>query len=175
MRVDHLLMVGSADKDLRVTYTCDINKEGDYRNIRSTDSGRMKVYNTFGIRISRSFEDGIFIPQKKFFSFVALFERSVSLISEHLYELFPNVNDTEFETSSKSLERFQTEKALSTNGMTMSPRIWVNPESECFPGIGISGTMGVFTLPMEDAIPMVKMFNMLDPYSLGMLIMHMFI
>jgi hypothetical protein len=96
------------------------------------------------------------------------------MVSEHLYEIFPNVDKTDFEMDSKTMERFMTEKAMHTSGMTIVPTVWVNSTSECFPGLRISGTnMNTFSFPLEDAIPIVKMLNTFDPYNMGLTMLRM--
>lgn len=174
MRLNHLLMVGSVDPLLRVTYTYDFQSDGRFSTVIQPKADFVSIYPSFALRISRSFEDGIFIPGKKYFPFVTLLEGTTALISKHLYEIFPNVDKTDFETDPKAIERFRTEKALYTNGMTIVPTVWVNNTNECFPGLKISGTnMNTFSFPLEDALPMVKMFNVFDPYNMGMSMLRM--
>ena len=93
------------------------------------------------------------------------------MISDNLYEIFPDVNKLEFEADSRVLERFQTEKALSVLGMTAIPTVWVDETSLCYPGIRINTKNGFVSIPLEDAIPIMEMFKRFDPicYAINML------
>ena len=174
MRLNHLLMTGSVDPQLRVTYMYEFSQEGKFTTIIQPREDFVSIYPSFSLRLSRSFEDGVFIPGKKYFPFIVLLEKTVAMVSEHLYEIFPNVGKTDFEMDSKTMERFMTEKAMHTSGMTIVPTVWVNSTSECFPGLRISGTnMNTFSFPLEDAIPIVKMLNTFDPYNMGLTMLRM--
>lgn len=162
----------SVNPEMYVTYHYTFTAEGNYTTIREKSSGGYVVDPSYAISISEGFDKpNIFLPGIKYYSFVTLFDKSVKMISDNLFTIFPNVNRTEFDIDSKALERFQTEKALTTAGMTAVPSVWVNSTSECFPGIRISSKHGSVTIPLEDAIPLVEMFKRFDPivYSISML------
>ena len=169
MKVEHLLMRGIIDKNLRVMYSYEYRDRSDFQTIKQYREDRISIYPAFGIDISRGFNENIWIPNKRYFQFVTLLERTVKLVSEHLYDLFPNVHRTEFEIDQKTLERFQTEKAMTTAGMTMTPGIWVNETGETFPGIRYEALQSVpFVIPLEDAIAMSKLFSVFDPLNFGL-------
>ena len=90
------------------------------------------------------------------------------LIQEHLYELFPNAGKSEFEINSKAFERFQTEKAIASDGITMIPAVYVDDTNQCYPGIQINTLkLGSIRIPLQDAIPMNKMFSTFDPHAMS--------
>ena len=170
-KINHLLMRGSVDRELHVTYRYKFSDE-EYQTIRELNE-LVAINPTYSITISRSFEDSIFIPDRRYFSFAVLLEKTVKLISEDLYKLFPDINDIEFGIDHKMLDIFRVEKAMSTNGITMLPTVWVDSTSKCYPGIEISSEKGVFKFPLEDAIAMVKLFSVFDPINMGMNILRM--
>ena len=100
--------------------------------------------------------------------------KAIKLVSENLFEIFPNISKTEFEADERVLERFQTEKALSVAGMTAMPATWVNAQSECFPAIKIESKHGCVTIPLEDAIPLEAMLNGFDPIVYSLTMLHFF-
>lgn len=169
MRVDHLLMKGFVDSRLRASFKYDF-KDSEFPTVKQIRDDIYSINPSYALVISRSFEDSIFIPSHKYFPFVILFEKSVKLISDNLYDLFPDINDTEFGIDSKMLDIFRTEKAMSTAGLTIIPCVWVNNETnECHPGVEISGTnVNTFRLPLEDAISIAKMLSVFDPINMGL-------
>ena len=171
VKVDHLLMRGSIDRDLRVSFRYKFS-DGEYATVKQRNDF-IFINPTYAIVISRSFEDSIFIPDRKYFSFVSLLSKTVKMISDDLYKLFPDINDIEFGIDNKMLDIFRVEKAMSTNGITMLPTVWVDANSKCYPGIEISGDNRFFKFPMEDAIAMVQLFSVFDPMNLGMSILRM--
>ena len=85
-----------------------------------------------------------------------------------MYDLFPDVSRIEFEADNRALEQFKLEHTLSTDGMDITPCVYVNETDECFPGIQYQDSRTTFKFPLEDAIPIVKMFSVFDPYAFGM-------
>lgn len=162
----------SINPNLIISYQYDFNPDGPYQTIKEKKKGGYIINPSYGIMISEGFSaPWMFIQGGKYYSFVTLLEKAITLVSENLYEIFPNINKIEFEIDSRVLERFQTEKALSTMGMTAMPTVWTNQTSECFPGIKISSKNGTVTIPLEDAIPIKDMLKHFDPicYSISML------
>ena len=172
MKLDHLLMRGFADKDLRVSFRYKFSDE-EFATIKQ-HGDFVSINPTYGIVIGRSFEDSVFIGDRLYWSFVTLLEKSVKMISDSLYDLFPDVNDIEFGIDTKMLNIFRVEKAMNTNGMTMLPVVWVDKTSKCYPGIEVFGTtVRTFKFPLEDAIAMVKLFSVFDPSIMGMNMLRM--
>lgn len=175
MKIDTQLFKGSMEspnKNLTVSYIYNFEQDGKYVTLKETLKGNISIHHSFGISISEGFDKPqIFIPGIKYYHFLTLFDKSVTLISENLYEIFPNINKLEFEADARVLERFQTEKALSTTGMTAIPAVWVDETSLCYPAIRINTKNGSVTIPMEDAIPIREMFKHFDPvgYAINML------
>ena len=171
MNVESILYRGIVNKDFRVTYLYQFESEGPYQTVVDKGS-KICVRPSFAITISEGFDKPrIFIPGVKYYQFLTLLDKTVTTISENLYEIFPNVNRIEFEIDSRVLERFQTEKAITTAGMTAVPAVWVDDTNSCFPGVRINTKNGSVIIPLEDAIPMVQMFKCFDPilYSINML------
>lgn len=164
--------VDSINRHLLVTYSYDFDMSGDYPTVRKTPSGKHIISPSFSISISEGFDkDRLFLPGNKYYVFVSLLNKAIKLVSENLFEIFPNVSKTEFDIDQRALERFQTEKALSVAGMTATPSVWTNETSECFPGISIESKYGKVVIPLEDAIPLAAMLSSFDPltYSISML------
>lgn len=175
MKIDTPLFRGTQDsvnKNLLVSYVYTFEQGGQFDTVKQRPNGNMVINPSFGISISEGFDKPrIFIPGVKYYQFLTLLDKTVTTISENLYEIFPNVNRIEFEIDSRVLERFQTEKAITTAGMTAVPAVWVDDTNSCFPGVRINTKNGSVIIPLEDAIPMVQMFKCFDPilYSINML------
>lgn len=175
MRVDTPLFRGTQDsvnKNLLVSYVYTFEQGGKFDTVRQRANGNMVINPSFGISISEGYDKPqIFIPGIKYYQFTTLLEKTVNAISENLYEIFPNVNRIEFEIDSRVLERFQTEKAMTTAGMTAVPAVWVDETSSCYPGVRINTKNGSVIIPLEDAIPLKEMLKGFDPivYSINML------
>ena len=176
MTIDTHIFKGTRDsinKNMLVTYHYTFEETGDFQTIKQKRNSEDYVINpSYRLSISEGFNKPfIYIQGYKYYSFVSLLEKAIKLVSENLFIIFPDVNKIEFETDSRVLERFQTEKALSTAGMTAVPAVWVNEVNECYPGIQINSKNGYVTIPLEDAIPLVEMLKHFDPiiYSISML------
>lgn len=173
MSISYRLFKGSVDKQLNVSYVYKFEASGDFQTIKERPNGNMSILPSFGISISQGFDkDRVYITSNQYYVFGSLLEKITKLISEHLYELFPNVGASEFEIDAKVLERFQTEKAVASDGITMSPCVWVDDTNQCFPGVQIvTLRMGSIRIPLQDAIPMSELFRSFDPhqFSISML------
>ena len=174
MRINYKLFRGSTDRNLSVTYVYRFEESGDFQTVKERENGTITILPSFGINISNGFgKDSVYITSGMYYSFTSLLEKCVKLVSDHLYEIFPNVEGLEFEIDSKTLERFQTEKALSTNGMTFIPCVYVDETNQCFPGIQINTLkFGSVKIPFQDAIPMSKMLSSIDPHLVGLSILR---
>lgn len=175
MRIDTPILRGTQDsvnKNLLVSYVYTFEESGQFQTVKERPNGSITINPSFGISISEGFDKPrIFIPGNKYYSLVTLLDKTINLVSENLYEIFPNVSKIEFEIDSRVLERFQTEKALTTAGMTAVPAVWSDDTNCCYPAIKVMMTTGSVMIPLEDAIPMTEMFKNFDPinYSISML------
>lgn len=172
------LFSGQINKDMLVNYTFkyvdDRGIEGTYPTVKMRDSNHITINNSYGLGISEGFgKNRIFIGSSIWYPFVTLLSKCVKLVSEHLYELFPDVNKTEFDIDSRTLERFQTEKAYSTSGITMVPCVWLDQTHQSYPAIRITihKKNAVCVIPLEDAIPLSECLKHIDPnvYALHLL------
>ncbi len=170
MKINYSLFRGSVNKNLSILYVYRFEPAGDFATVKERPNGSVAIYPAFGISVSNGYDrDSVYITSSQYFAFTSLLEKSVKLISEHLYELFPNVDRAEFEIDGKMLDRFQTEKAVSSDGITMIPAVWVNSETnQCHPGLKIETLKyGSICIPLQDAIPAAKMFETFDPHLFG--------
>lgn len=178
MYYDTQLYRGSNDsinKELLVVYTYDFSTTGDFPTVKTKPNGKQVIYPSFSISISEGFDKNrIFLPSNKYYVFKTLFSKAIKIVSENLFEIFPNINKIEFEADERVLERFQTEKALSVSGMTAMPCVWTNPQNECFPAIKIESKYGCVSIPLEDAIPLEAMFTSFDPIVYSLTMLHFF-
>lgn len=167
--------VESINRDLSVIYTYDFNTTGDFPTIKTKQNGKQIIFPSFSISISEGFDKNrIYLPSNKYYVFTSLLGKAIKLVSENLFEIFPNISKTEFEADERVLERFQTEKALSVAGMTAMPATWVNAQNECFPAIKIESRHGCVTIPLEDAIPLEAMLSGFDPIVYSLTMLHFF-
>lgn len=177
MTYDTILFRGSRDscnKDLRITYLYSYSNDlTDFPTVREKKNGNgFVIMPDFSIAISEGFDkDRIFIPGNKYYAFISLLGKAIDLITENLFTIFPNVNKVEFESDSRALERFQTEKALAAAGITAMPVVWNDEVNNCYPAIKFSSTLGNVSIPLEDAVQIREMFKTFDPicYSAAML------
>ena len=174
MRINYKLYRGTIAKNLIVNYVYTFEETGDFKTVYQRDESSTVYLNpSFGISISLGYEkDRVYVTSNLYYTFTGLLETSVKLISENLYELFPNAGRAEFEINPKSLERFMTEKAIANNGITMVPCVYVDEMNQCYPGIHISTLKnGSIKLPFQDVIPLSKLLSSIDPHlmSLSML------
>lgn len=169
MRIDSILHRGNINKELRLTYTYEYQPTGQYQTITVKSDDRIIIRPSFSISISEGFNRSrLFLPSSKYHSFVSLLRKSIDLISKNLYEIFPNVDRIEFEADSRVLERFQTEQALSTDGITAIPCVWVDSTGSCFPGVRLNSLNGSVSMALEDAMPISELLNVFDPYCYGL-------
>ncbi len=155
----------SINPNLTVTFNYKFEPTGPYQTIKENNRKTGYIINpSYAISISEGRgKQYIFIPGNKYYAFTSLLDKAIKLISENLFTIFPNVNKLEFEIDSRALERFQTEKAMSTTGLTAVPAVWPNEVNECFPGVKVSSIHGAVIIPLEDAIPIVETLKHFDP------------
>ena len=178
MTIDTIIYKGNKDSinpEINITYHYKFEPSGKFQTIKENKNNTgYIIYPSFAVSVSEGYcKPHLFISGNKYYSFVTLLDKAITLVSENLFTIFPNVNNIEFEVDSRVLERFQTEKALTTAGMTATPAVWSNSMNTCSPGIKIeSTTIGQHVIiPLEDAIPLVEMLKHFDPivYSISML------
>lgn len=172
MRANHILYRGTVNRDIRVTYAYKY-EDGQFCPVVQRSEEAVTIFPSYGISISEGFEKGsAFITSKTYYSFVLLLNKTVKLVSEHMFELFPDMNKMEFEIDSRTLERFQTEKAMSVAGMTMLPTVWVDETNNCYPALKIETLYGTCTIPFEDCMNINQMFKTFDPLNFGLSILR---
>lgn len=163
---------GIVNKDLMMNYVYtfrpNTNAENEFPTLKRTANGTVIVDHNYGLTISEGFNKSrVFISARMWNPFVTLFDKSIGLISENLLEIFPDVNNTEFEIDQRALERFQTEKACSVAGMTIIPCVWIDQSQQCYPALRIQTLKETCVVPLEDAISMRVMLNNMDPVLYG--------
>ena len=162
----------SINQDFSVVYQYKFEQSGDFPTVKRKKNGGYLISPSFSITLSEGYDrNRLFIPSSMYYSFTTLLDKSVKLISENLFILFPDINRLEFEIDKKALERFQTEKALTTAGMTSMPCTWFNKIGETFAALQIKSKYGMVTIPLEDAIAINELLKGFDPmvYSISML------
>lgn len=165
----------ACNPNLTVTYLYDYKENVDFPTVKEKRNGGYVIDPSFSIVISEGFDKNrIYIPGNKYCAFISLFRKTIDLVKENLFTIFPDINKTEFEVDSRALERFQTEKALMVGGMTAGPAVYSNPTNECFPGIMISSQYGEIIVALEDAIQVSEIFRIFDPYSYSITMLHFF-
>ena len=173
-RIESIVFRGYLNKDFRCSFIYNLDMDGKFKTVTQKDSGTYVLYPSFMLHISEGYErPSLYISFKRYFPFVTLFKKTVKLVQDNLYDLFPNVGRMEFEIDSRTLERFQTEQALSTAGMTMMPAVWVDSTNQCFPGLRITTEDRPYsvTIPLEDSIAFSEMLNGFDPNVYGTMTM----
>lgn len=176
---ESILLKGFVDKSFRFTYVYMLELEGKYQSIGETNDGeRIITYPSYLITLSSlNPKTRVVISSMRYFTFVVLFEKSLKLIQENLFELFPEVGKSEFDVDTRVLGRFQTEKALSSANITMTPAVYVDQSGQCSPGLRISldNKEGEITIPLEDAIGINQMLKTFDPNQYGLSILSQLI
>ena len=93
MRIDSVLYRGFINKDLRVTYIYNFESSGKFPTIIQKDNGNVVIYPAYALSISEGFDKPhVYIPTNKYHSFVSLLEKCIKLVSDNLYDIFPNVH-----------------------------------------------------------------------------------
>lgn len=174
MKIVYTLYRGTVDKNLRASYIYRYEDSGEYVTVKENpENGTISIAPSFGISISRGYgKDQIYISSNQYYTFATLLKQSVDLIRQHLYELFPEADAAEFEIDPKTMERFQTEKAMAIDGITVVPDVFVDEVSQCYPGLRITSVKsGFIRLALKDAISVAEALVATNPHmmSLGML------
>lgn len=167
-RINYTLMWGSVNKDLRLEYiyTLDIDPESKYRTIKkNTENASMFIKPSHAMSISEGFEKPrLFIPGAHITMVFDMLTKTVKATSEHLKELYPDINKPEFDINQDALNNFTINNAVSVNGYNALPGIFVTPENECKPAIRVTNAKGDFVrIPLTDAILITKHMEHFDP------------
>lgn len=175
------------DKINHTLYRCQVNPRLKisylYKKIVRERYGTINVYKDT-IYINPSFmlsiDEGVnssnrvSILSSNYYSFVMLFHKSLKQIQKYIHDLFPGINKTEFEVDRLALQRFMTEKAMSSAGYTIIPSVWVNDTNESYPALDINSlNHGICRIPIEDALAIDQMFSTFDPNTFGFLMLGM--
>lgn len=176
MRINQTLFSGNIDKALKVIFSFDLKSQSDrFPTATHPSPDKWCLYPSYGLIIESGYNNFIFVPSKLYFQFCALLKRSVATISEHLYDIFPNVDKSDFEVNSKSLEIYSNYDALSSAGMKITPCVWTNDGGDCYPGLTFINEKNMqFRLPLEDAIAMIEMLSTFDPNNMSLQLINIF-
>lgn len=173
-RIDSQLFRGVVNKDLNVNFMYTFTDEGNFQTIVERE-GAVKIQQSFLLGISEGYGRPFITVQSNVYpSFISLLDKSIKLISENLYDIYPDIGKIEFDIDSKTMEIYQTEKAIQTAGMIMVPDVWIDMSQQCFPAIKMTSTkypMGV-KIPLEDAVAMSKMLSCFDPNVYGLTLLR---
>lgn len=168
-KIASTLFRGFVNKDFVCEYSYEIMESGKYATISQTTTGKLVLRPSFRLILSEGFnKNTMFIGSSRYYQFTQLLQTATKTISDHLYEIFPDIGKLEFEIDSRVLQRYQTEKAMSTAGITAYPVVWVDPTDTCYPAIRIETIRGFVSIPLEDAIAMTNMFQTFDPQTFGL-------
>lgn len=166
---------GIINKEFSVTFNYTFTDQGQYQPIQQKGD-TLKIYPSFILNLSEGYGKAYLgVMSNIYHPFIAILEKAVKMISENLYDIFPDVSKLEFEVDPKTLQIYQTEKAMSTGGITIVPAVWVDNTQQCFPAIKVTTLKyptGI-TIPLEDAIAMNKMFNTFDPHTYSMILLQL--
>lgn len=160
------------NKGLRVDFAYvfrGFSETEQYPTLEFPTLDHVRINPSFGISISEGWDQpNIFFGFRRYYTFVTLFNRSVKLIMDDLHNLFPNIGSVEFEIDQYALQRFQAEKSLAVGGFETSPCVIADSNDQCCAGIRITHEKGSISIPLEDAIPLAKLFDTFDPINASM-------
>lgn len=170
MRLEHVLYRGFVNREFLMTFVYTYDAEGNYPTITEKSNGAIRINPSFGISLSEGYaKHWVYLTANKYYPFASLLQKSIKLISENLYDIFPDIGRMEFEIDSRVLERFKTEKALTAAEMTIIPEVWVDATSTCYPALRLNTLKsGTIVIPLEDAIAISKMLDTFEPNTFGL-------
>ena len=125
-RFDMTLYKGmDINKDLLVSFHITFDTDGQYQTIQQKQNG-ISLRPSFALSISEGYQKSrMFCPSNSWFPFVNLLAKSVKLISDNIYSIFPSVGKISWDDVDKrELERFQTEKCMYINGFSIIPIVY---------------------------------------------------
>lgn len=169
-RFDMTLYKGmDINKDLLVSFHITFDTDGQYQTIQQKPSG-VSLRPSFALSISEGYQKPrMFCPSNSWFPFVNLLSKSIKLISDNIYSIFPSIGKISWDDVDKrELERFQTEKCMYINGFSIIPIVYTVSYGESFPGIRITTNKNeTVEIPFEDAIIISGMLSNIEPFSLS--------
>ena len=156
------------NKDLQVTMNIVYDYNSQFPTIKTI--GENLYFNrAYALSISEGYEKArIFMTNNEWAPFVSILRKSIRLIQENFHSIFPSqgkFNRDDLDT--KELERFQTEKCLYLNGISIIPIVYTT-EYDTFPGILIRNKRNESVrIPFEDAIIISEILDKIEPNVLS--------
>ena len=156
------------NKDLQVSMNVTYEYDSQYSTVKI--SGNNITFNrAYTLSITEGYEKPrMFITSNEWASFVTILKKSIKLIQENFHNIFPSegrINREDIDM--KELERFQTEKCMYLNGISIIPIIY-STEYENFPGIMIRNKRNESVrIPFEDAIIISEVLDKIEPNLLS--------
>lgn len=156
------------NKDLQVTMNIVYDYNSQFPTIKAI--GENLYFNrAYALSISEGYEKArIFMTNNEWAPFVSILRKSIRLIQENFHSIFPSqgkFNRDDLDT--KELERFQTEKCLYLNGISIIPIVYTT-EYDTFPGILIRNKRNESVrIPFEDAIIISEILDKIEPNVLS--------
>lgn len=176
-RINYTLMYGSINKDLRVEYVyrLDDDPESKYPTIRQLpESGTTIIKPSYGLSITEGYQrPRIFIPATHLHAFIDMISKTIMAVGKNFKALFPNAISIEFDIDQKALEEFTIKDAVSVNGYTALPCVYVTASNECKPAIRITSLNGDYVrITLTDAAILSRIFETFDPDTFGILLLN---
>lgn len=162
------------NKDLQVSMNVVYDYDSQYTTIKI--SGNNITFNrSYTLSISEGYEKPhIFVTSNEWAPFVSILRKSIKLIQENFHNIFPaqgRINREDIDM--KELERFQTEKCMFLNGISIIPIIY-STEYENFPGIMVRNKRNESVrIPFEDAIIISEVLDKIEPNLLSIQYLQM--
>lgn len=162
------------NKDLQVSMNVVYDYDSQYTTVKI--SGNNITFNrSYSLSISEGYERArIFITSNEWAPFVSILRKSIRLIQENFHNIFPaegRINREDIDM--KELERFQTEKCMFLNGISIIPIIY-STEYENFPGIMVRNKRNESVrIPFEDAIIISEVLDKIEPNLLSIQYLQM--
>lgn len=162
------------NKDLQVSMNVIYDYDSQYATVKI--SGNNITFNrSYTLSISEGYEKSrIFVTSNEWAPFVSILRKSIKLIQENFHNIFPaqgRINREDIDM--KELERFQTEKCMFLNGISIIPIIY-STEYENFPGIMVRNKRNESVrIPFEDAIIISEVLDKIEPNLLSIQYLQM--
>lgn len=164
------------NRDLLVTFSVTYELDGQYQTIVEKPNGITSIKQCYSLSISTGFQKSrMFCPGTQFMCFVSILQKSIKLIQDNIYNIFPSIGKINWDdVDRRELERFQTEKCMYLNGFSIIPIIYTTAFNECFPGIRITTKSNdSIDIPFEDAILISEVLSKIEPSTLSITILKM--